>query len=160
MPTKLPEASYALMPSSFMVAAASLDGAASFMSMLFNCVPASAPMVPFWAKRLRTPVVSWMLMPKLLACAPQLLSASPKSLTLPTALPAPAASVSATCEAWLPDKWNIDNALAMYSAASPTAMPSEAARLRAPVRPPESMSVTLMPALPRSLIASADSLAE
>ena len=87
------------MPSSFIVLAALVDGAASFISMLFNWVPASAPMVPFWANRASTPVVSWMFMPKLFACAPQLFNASPKSETLPTALPAPAASVLATCEA-------------------------------------------------------------
>ena len=46
------------MPNSFIVLEASADGAASFISMLFNCVPASAPMVPFWANSARTPVVS------------------------------------------------------------------------------------------------------
>ena len=87
------------MPNSFIVLAASADGAASFISMLFNWVPASAPMVPFCANRASTPVVSCTFMPKLFACAPQLFNASPKSETLPTALPAPAAKVSATCEA-------------------------------------------------------------
>ena len=84
------------MPNSFIVLDASADGAASFISMLFSWVPASAPMVPFWAKSARTPVVSCTFMPKLFACAPQLFNASPKSETLPTALPAPAAKVSAT----------------------------------------------------------------
>ena len=47
----------------------------------------------------------------------------------------------------------------MYSAASPTAIPSDAARFKAPDKPPVRISVTLMPALPRSLIASAESVA-
>ena len=54
----------------------------------------------------------------------------------------------------------MESAFAIYSAASPTAMPSDAARFKAPVNPPVRMSVTLIPALPRSLIASAESEAE
>ena len=159
-PMNSPLASYTLMPSSSMRLCALSVGLASRWSMVLRLVPASLPIMPALANAASVPVVSCMLMPMLLDTKPAWFNARPRSWAEPTALPAPAASASATWVDSAPVRLNCLSVVAMSSAASPTAMPSDAARFSAPLKPPERISEVDRPALPSSLMASADSVAE
>lgn len=160
MPTKLPCASYRDIPYSSVAFRCFSVWLVSASSTERSWVPASAPMMPWCANAANVPTVVSILRPNLLAVEPTLFNASPKSLTLPRASPAPAASRSAICVASAPVKLNWAMAELMYSAAWPTSMPSDAARFNAPLKPPERISEVDRPALPSSLMASADSVAE
>ena len=158
-PTKLPDASYALMPSSSICAWASLVGFDRRCSIVFSEVPASEPIMPAFANAANVPTVSVMLTPMLLAIRPAWFNARPRSWAEPTALPAPAASASATLPASAPSRLNCLSVVLISSAASPTCMPSDAARFNAPDRPPERMSAVDRPALPNASMPSAASFA-
>ena len=158
-PTNWPDASYALMPSSSICACAALVGLDRRWSIVFNEVPASEPIMPALANADSVPTVSVMLTPMLFAIRPAWFNARPRSCADPTALPAPAASASATLPASEPSRLNCLSVVLISSAASPTCIPSDAARFNAPDRPPERMSVVDRPALPNASMPSAASLA-
>ena len=158
-PTNWPDASYALMPSSSICACASLVGLDRRWSIVFNEVPASEPIMPALANADSVPTVSVMLTPMLFAIRPAWFNARPRSCADPTALPAPAASASATLPASAPSRLNCLSVVLISSAASPTCIPSDAAKFNAPDRPPERMSAVDRPALPNASMPSAASFA-
>jgi hypothetical protein len=129
-------------------------------SMVLKLVPASDPSRPADANAARPPVVSSMERPAAEAIRPDWFRAIPRSSTDPIALPAPAASRSATCGRSLPDRLNWVMAVEAMPAASATSICPAAARDSAPFRPPPMMSLADTPAFAISVMASAASVAE
>jgi hypothetical protein len=135
-------------------------GLARASSIVFSDVPASEPVRPALANSASTPVVSSMDRPNWAATRPDWFRAMPMSCTEPWALPAAAASRSATCGTSLPCSLNWVSALAAISAASPTASWPAAARDSAPFSPPPRMSAVEMPAFDSWVMPSAAWVAE
>ena len=158
IPTNLPCASNARTFSSRSAAACCFVGDASDISIVFSEVPASEPLMPFFANRASDRVVSSIDMPMLFATAPACDSPMPRSWAEPDAAPAPWARRSATLVASRPFSPNMFSELATKSDASPSCMLSAPARAMVPRRASIESWVD-KPALPRFSSPTAASVA-